>query len=74
MRTNVINEIENYIHTLRGVSITNNYNDHYNLNLLMQNFMLLKQILAKNEEFTKATHLLSVMKNEMKNLLARHSK
>ena len=74
MNEKIINDIGNKIYKLRGVTVTNNYSDNRNLDLLVQNLMSVQRMLINDNKFTKSTKYLSVLEKETEYFLTRYGK
>jgi len=73
MHENFINNIGNKINKLRSVTVTNNYYDSRNLDLLVQDLMSIQRMLINDKEFTKDTKFLSVLEKETEYFFTRYS-
>ncbi len=74
MNENLINDIGNKVHKLRSVTVTNNYSDRYNLDLLVQNLMTLQRVLINNKQNIQNDKQLAILDKEIKYFLTRYSK
>ena len=73
MSENIINNIGSNIHKLRAVTITNNYSDNRNLDLLIQNLMSIQQMIMNDNILSEINQHLSILDKETKYFLARYS-
>ena len=73
MHEKIINQIGGRIHQLRSVIVVDNYMDTRNLDLLVQNFMSIQQVIINNIEVKKSTKYLSVLEKEAQYYLTRYA-
>ncbi|RLA79096.1 MAG: hypothetical protein DRG78_13635 [Epsilonproteobacteria bacterium] len=72
MNEYMLSKIKNNIYELRKVFISGNYIDDCNLDLLVQNFMLLQEIMASDVELFKVNKYLRILEKETEYFLAKY--
>ena len=73
MNEKILNQIGSRIYQLRSVTVVDNYSDIRNLDLLVQNFMSIQQVIISNIEVKKSNKYLSVLEKEAQYYLTRYA-
>ncbi len=74
MNQKTFNYLGSTIHELRRVTVVSNYNDCRNLDLLIQNFISIQQLLTNDKVSPCSAKHLSILEKEAEYFLARCGK
>ena len=74
MNQKTFNNLGSTIHELRRVTVVSNYNDCRNLDLLIQNFISIQQLLTNDKVSPCTVKHLSILEKEAEYFLARYAR